>query len=341
MKILYSVQATGNGHISRALQLTPYLRELGQVDIFLSGSNYQLETTLPIKYRSKGLSLYTNSCGQMDYLKTVKNIRLAGIRSEARSLPVEKYDLIINDFESITSLACKWKGVPSIHLGHQASFISPLTPRPDKRSIIGEFVLKNYATATHNIGLHFRRYADFIFPPIIKQTFLNAQPEDLGHVTVYLPSYDFDCLKTIFESHQERHFHWFLPGIFSVYTSKNVTYFPIDTKYFNQSLINCHALVTGGGFETPAEGLYMKKKVLSIPISGHYEQQSNAKALSDLGIKTLKILNKTTQNEFFRWLEAPAIPCEMPAADIPQILQYMLNISTSTSMYSDYGVQHI
>jgi hypothetical protein len=29
MKIFYAVQATGNGHISRAIQLMPYLEKLG------------------------------------------------------------------------------------------------------------------------------------------------------------------------------------------------------------------------------------------------------------------------------------------------------------------------
>ncbi|MBK9680340.1 MAG: hypothetical protein IPO69_15970 [Saprospiraceae bacterium] len=54
MKILYAVQATGNGHISRAVQLTPHLQKLGQVDIFLSGQNCTLPVNLPIKYTSKG-----------------------------------------------------------------------------------------------------------------------------------------------------------------------------------------------------------------------------------------------------------------------------------------------
>ena len=57
MKIFYAVQATGNGHISRANTLLPYLEEFGQVDVFLSGSNYALKSDLPIAYRSKGLSL--------------------------------------------------------------------------------------------------------------------------------------------------------------------------------------------------------------------------------------------------------------------------------------------
>ena len=42
MKIFYAIQGTGNGHISRAEQLYPYLQKHGEVDFFLSGSNAQL-----------------------------------------------------------------------------------------------------------------------------------------------------------------------------------------------------------------------------------------------------------------------------------------------------------
>ena len=43
MKIFYAVQATGNGHISRAMELLPYFQRYGQVDIFLSGANNSLQ----------------------------------------------------------------------------------------------------------------------------------------------------------------------------------------------------------------------------------------------------------------------------------------------------------
>ena len=42
MKIFYAIQATGNGHISRAMQLYPYLQKFGEVDFFMSGSNASL-----------------------------------------------------------------------------------------------------------------------------------------------------------------------------------------------------------------------------------------------------------------------------------------------------------
>ena len=60
-------------------------------------------------------------------------------------------------------------------------------------------------------------------------------------------------------------------------------YYPINQKQFNQSLITCHGIITGGGFETPAEALYLGKNILSIPIRNHYEQECNAAALKKNG----------------------------------------------------------
>ena len=152
MKIFYAVQATGNGHISRAMELLPYLQQYGKVDIFLSGANSTLSLDGPVKYRSKGLSLFYTCNGSLDYKKIVRHIAPWRIMKEVRDLPVEKYDLVINDFDCITSLACSKKKIPSVNFGHQASFLSPNTPRPEKPSRAGEWILKNYARATHHIG---------------------------------------------------------------------------------------------------------------------------------------------------------------------------------------------
>ena len=189
MKILYAVQATGNGHISRAMEVIPYLQNYGEVDVFLSGSNSTLQLSLPIKYRSKGLSLFYTCNGGLNYSRIIGQLSLPRIRREINELPVHKYDLVINDFDCITSLACSRRSIPSIHFGHQASFLSSKTPRPQKISRAGEWVLKNYARGTENIGLHFQSYDDFIVSPVIKRKVLTSDPKDKGHITVYLPSY--------------------------------------------------------------------------------------------------------------------------------------------------------
>ena len=99
MKIFYAIQATGNGHISRAMELLPYLQKFGTVDIFLSGANSTLPLNAPVKYRSKGLSLFYTFYGKFNYKKIIGSISPFRVMKEMRDLPVEKYDLVINDFE--------------------------------------------------------------------------------------------------------------------------------------------------------------------------------------------------------------------------------------------------
>ena len=72
MKILYSVQATGNGHISRAMEILPFLKKYGQVDIFLSGANSSLPLDAPVKFRSEGLCIFYNNTGNLSYWEMAK-----------------------------------------------------------------------------------------------------------------------------------------------------------------------------------------------------------------------------------------------------------------------------
>jgi len=97
MKIFYAIQGTGNGHLSRAEQLYPYLKKYGEVDFFLSGSNAQLNTPIPIKYRSRGISMQYKNTGGLDYSSIAKSLSYK-LYKEAKSLPIDHYDLIINDF---------------------------------------------------------------------------------------------------------------------------------------------------------------------------------------------------------------------------------------------------
>lgn len=284
MKIFYAIQATGNGHISRAMQLYPYLQKYGTVDFFLSGNNASLNIDLPVKFKSKGCSLHYSKCGGLDYWDIVKNIKPIELYKEAKSLPLKEYDIVINDFESITSLACKLQNVHSVQFGHQASFKSKLTPRPEKKSVMGELILKHYAPSPKHIGLHFKNYDSFIHPPIIKDEIIQAEPKNLKHVTVYLPSFQKDCLQKAFNKLKNIEFHWFLSDVNFKYTDGNISYFPVNQEQFNQSLITCEGIITGGGFETPAEALFLGKKILSIPIRNHYEQECNAEALKQLGV---------------------------------------------------------
>lgn len=307
MKILYAVQATGNGHISRAMELMPYLQQYGEVDVFLSGSNSHLQPNLPVKYRSNGLSLFYGNTGGLDYWRMWKELNLKRIWKEAKELPVEKYDLILNDFDSITSIACRLKKVKSIGFGHQASFQSTLTPRVEKKDLAGEMILKRYATATDYIGLHFKQYDDFIYSPVIKDEILKAAPTDQGHITVYLSHYSDEVVMQHLSKIKDIHFEVFSKKVKNKQRIGNISLLPISNDGFTNSMIHSYGVITGAGFETPAEALYLGKQLLCLPIRGQYEQLCNAAALRDFNVTIVDKIDTSFQTVVSNWLSSATI----------------------------------
>src|SRR5215831_7790716 len=308
MKILYSIQATGNGHVSRAMELVPHLEKFGTVDLFLSGANSTLTLDVPVKYRSNGLSLFYTCEGSLDYWKIVRNVTPFRIMKEVKELPVEKYDLVLNDFDCITSMACAYKKVPSVNFGHQASFLSDKTPRPEKPNKVGEWILANYARATQYIGLHFDCYDDFIFSPVIKEEILQAEARNDGHITVYLPSYCDKQLLQLLQLFKDHRFEVFSRESKEKRVEDHITFIPVGKKEFNRSLVTCHGIICGAGFETPAEALYLRKKMIAIPIKGQYEQLCNAAALKKIGIKVLDKIDDDFTDTFNNWVNDPHTP---------------------------------
>lgn len=333
MKIFYAVQATGNGHISRAMELLPHLQKHGSVDIFLSGDNSNLVLDAPIKFRSKGISLFYNCNGGLDYWEMLKKFQPLRVKQEIRDLPVEKYDLVLNDFEYITSAACVRKKIPSIHFGHQASFHSLHTPRPLKKNATGEWLLKKYIKATNHVGLHFKKYDDFIFTAIVKEEILRADPRDLGYYTVYLPSYCEKQLIDIFSHFNDFKFQIFSKETSEVKTNGNITFIPVNKQLFNQSMINCTGIISGGGFETPAEALHLGKKIMVIPIRGQYEQLCNTEALSRLGVTCLSHIGKNFSNIFYQWVQTSA-PIKIDYSNsIPECLNQIFSTVKSENIF--------
>ena len=329
MKIFYAIQATGNGHISRAMELLPHLQRYGTVDIFLSGANSSLSLDAPVKYRSNGLSLFYSCTGGLDYWKMMRRYQHFTLRQEIRELPVEKYDLVINDFEYITAASCARKKIPSVQFGHQASFQSSKAPRPTDKNLIGEWILRNYARTTHHIGLHFEKYDEFIFHPVIKKEILDADPSDRNYITVYLPSYCEPQLEKIFHAFKEFSFQIFSKETVQPKASNNIQFLPVNRDLFNRSVIDCSGIITGGGFETPAEAIHLGKKIISVPIRGQYEQVCNASALKKLGITCLEYIDGDFPRIFINWVAQKNCIQVDYSKTIPETLEYLLSIYES------------
>ncbi|BDD07372.1 glycosyltransferase family protein [Aureibacter tunicatorum] len=287
MKILYAIQGTGNGHISRARDIIPSLQRYGTVDVLVSGIQADVNLGFPVKYKCKGMGFIFGKKGGVDIYQTLKKTDFRNFFKEVMDLPVQNYDMVFNDFEPVASWACALKHKPSIGLSHQAAVISENAPLPDKSDSFGRFVLKNYAPVSKSYGFHFERYNDSTFTPVIRQEIRNLTPENHGHYTVYLPAYDDKRLIQFLSNFKDTRWEVFSKHNKQSTKIDNIKISPVNNSAFMTSLSNCEGFLCGAGFEGPAEALHLGKKVLAIPMKNQYEQHCNAASLSNLGVPTI------------------------------------------------------
>ena len=305
MKILYAIQGTGNGHLSRARDIIPILARKGELDILISGTEADVELPFTVKYKFKGLSFVFGKKGGIDLLATYKKSNLKKLFSEIKSLPVEEYDIVINDFEPVSAWACRLKKKACIGLSHQVAVLNKKSPKPLNNDLAGRSILKNYAPVTSKYGFHFAEYDKDIYTPVIRDQIRNSFPLDKGHYTVYLPAYND---KRIIKALQEiKNVKWmvFSKHAKKEFKEKNVFIQPINNEAFIESLVTCTGILCGAGFETPAEALFLKKKLIVIPMKGQYEQQCNAAALQEMGIEVLKSLKIKYIDKIDNWVRSP------------------------------------
>ena len=303
MKVLYAIQGTGNGHLSRARDIIPALNKFCKTDILISG--YQVDVKLPYKvdYQYRGLSFIFGKKGGIDMWNTYIEANIKKLRKEIKSVPVENYDFVINDFEPVSAWACYQKKVPCVALSHQSAVLHKNAPQPKKQDMLGKFVLRNYAPSNIQFGFHFSRYANTIFTPVIREEIRNARVKNKGHYTVYLPSYsDEKLIKTL---GSVKGVNW---EVFSKHTKSggnygNVSILPIHNDHYIESMRKSTGVLCGAGFEGPAEALHLGKKLLVIPMKTQYEQLCNAVSLKSMGVPVLKNLKKNKIEKIMTWVD--------------------------------------
>ncbi len=240
--------------------------------------------------------------GGIDFWETWKRSNFTQLCRDIWGLPVNDYHLIISDFEPISAWACIIRGIKSVGLSHQNAVLHPSAPKPNRWHRGAKWVLQYYAPTTYRYGFHFKAWGNGNFTPVIRQNIRSARVEDKGHITVYLPSYkDEKIIKVLSKMGQTR---W---EVFSKHNHQelhrdNISIYPVDNQRFINSMVKSRGVLCGAGFETPAEALFLHKKLMVIPMKSQYEQHCNAAALEIMGIPVLKSLKKKYLPQIEEWL---------------------------------------
>ena len=304
MRILYAIQGTGNGHLSRAREIIPILKQMSDVDILVSGTQADVKLPYEINYQLKGMSFVFGKNGGVDLPATILQLSTRNMYKDIAELPVEDYDLILNDFEPVSAWACQQKKIPCISLSHQCAVLNKNAPKPKVKDLIGKAVLKYYAPCTDYYGFHFEAYDSNIFTPVIRSEVRAMIPENRDHYTVYLPAYDDERILSMLKNFDHINWHVFSKHTRKEYTSGNVAIHKIENEPFLQSMALGKGVLCGAGFETPAEALFLKKKLAVIPMKTQFEQQCNAAALKSMGVPVFKSLKEKHIDKISTWLNS-------------------------------------
>lgn len=336
MKILYAIQGTGNGHLSRARDIYPELKKHADVDILISGYQGDVHLPYPVTYRMRGLSFIFGKHGGVSLWETTKRLNPLRFLKDVYHIPVEDYDLVVNDFEPVSAWACRLRKVPCIALSHQSAVVHPASPRPLKGGWFGKFILHYYAPFTEHYGFHFNHYDDKMFPPVIRREVQALPITDGKHYTVYLPAYDdMELIRflyrfkgivwQVFSKHNKEPFHF-----------ENISISPVENETFLESLSGCEGALLGAGFEGPAEALFLQKKLMVIPMKRQYEQQCNAAALEQLGIPVIPTLSAKYFRKVNEWINSETkvnvqFPKETASIAVSKMIEDYINKSAQTT----------
>lgn len=330
MKILYAIQGTGNGHLSRARDIIPILENKGELDILVSGTQVDIILPYHVKYRLKGMSFVFGKKGGVDLWDTYLKNNIKRIMRELRSVPIDNYDLIINDFEPISAWASYLKRKPCVALSHQSAVLSENAPLPKQKDLTGRFILKNYAPAGLKYGFHFARFNEQTYTPVIRKQVRELDVFNKGHYTVYLPSYSDKKLIKHLSEFKDINWQVFSKHNKKVATVKNVSIKPIENESFIKSMASSAGVLCGAGFETPAEALFLNKKLMVVPMKNQYEQHCNAATLKSLGIPVIKNLKKKRAPSIESWLNNG----KSIDVDFPDITENIIDRLIQTHMES-------
>jgi uncharacterized protein (TIGR00661 family) len=292
--ILYGVNGEGAGHSTRAREVISHLQGRGH-KVYVASFDRGLKNLCNdfAVMEIYGLRFaYVNN--KVRYRRTVTK-NLGTVRLAAKSIKhlSEKVDdwkiqLVITDFEPLTCHVGHRKHLPVISIDNQHCLTNTDVTYPRQYrhdAAVAKLVTRVMVPraeaylATSFFMPKVRKSRTFLFPPILRQEILKANPTAGEHVLVYVTS-PAPILAKLLSS---------VRGSFVAYGfgregKEGYTLFKKPTlDVFLQDLKTCKAVIANAGFSLVTEALHLAKPYLAIPVKHQFEQIFNAYWLDKMG----------------------------------------------------------
>jgi uncharacterized protein (TIGR00661 family) len=293
LKILYAIQATGNGHLTRAVEIIPCLRKRAETDVLISGLHAEFEMPFEVTYRRKGYGFFFGKSGGIDATKTFRKNCVVTFMNEVRKIPLHQYDMIITDFEPITAWASFFRGKYCVGIGNQYTLNLKDFKAPEGRFPLSKFLLRNYTPVDKTYPIFYKETGQGVSLPIIRTEIRQMEPRRQNYYLVYLSAYSNSRIRSFLENYKGIKFKVFCKHYEIGFDTNDIKFYPVDNVNFLDALEKCNGVLTHAGFGLTSEAMFLGKKMCVLPMKDQYEQICNADFLkNEMGIHVLRSLSK-------------------------------------------------
>jgi len=300
-KIIYAVAGEGFGHSSRSHMIGQKLIDAGH-DVLFVGSNKSLQY-LSIYFPDRvkevfGLTFEYDRTGVKAFKTVWRNIKhsFKGFPTNYRLYRQHyknfKPDLVISDFEPFSAWWALRHRVPFVSIDHEHVLTDckldfkwkDWFPRFNSWLITKLYYMgaKNYIILNFfDTPLKHKKAA--LTPPLVRAAVSKITPS-IGDYIVYYTTIGQgkEEVQKIFSKFPDQKF--IIYGFNENSQQENCTYKERSTEGFLNDMANSQAVIASAGFSLISECLYYRKKTLLIPVTGQYEQMTNAHYIEKLGL---------------------------------------------------------
>ena len=314
MKVMFTVQGEGRGHMTQAIAMQEMLQRHGhRVAAVLVGSNQN--RSLPAFFEEafagrvqsiaspgfavangRGISLVRTATNAFANAPTFSR----SLRTIHETVTAVQPDLIVNFLEPLLGIynAVRRHHVPVLAVGHQFMLDHPAFVQDRKRSLdrlgMSAYVALT-GTRSAKLALSFYKAPDlprrrlFVCPPILRRQVFEQRADSFeGHLLVYLLNAGYaDDIVRWHRDHPEVPVHCFYDKAGAPDEERvdsHLTFHKIHGEKFLRLMASARGVACTAGFESVSEAAYLGKQVLMIPVENHFEQFLNARDAERTGI---------------------------------------------------------
>lgn len=305
MKILFTVQGEGRGHLTQALAISESLSRQGhELTGVVVGRNSNRE--LPPFFTEAFGRLLIPVASPGFVFRAGRSVDVGaslrrgvgslgkfreGIRTLRETVAERKPDLIINFFEPLTGLAqlVRPLAAPVLSIAHQ--FMIPHPEYVREKGHLGDRLgvqafVQLVGLRSRKLALSLTAEADYpekgirVCPPLLRRELFALTPTAGSYYLVYVLNHAYaEEIAAWQRAHPDVELHCFYdrPGAPAEdRIATNLTFHALNGHKFLKMMAGCRAVVCTAGFESISEAAWLGKPVLVVPVEGHAEQRLNA-----------------------------------------------------------------